>query len=461
MNIFKSKGSEKDASLSLEDEDAKDFMEYLKEAQETDLREIERTGCVSQGRDMRNGNVIVMIPSLGLNRMERPEQMFRKMLLLFLLKTHEMVGTAYSVVYAHTTIDIINQYPLIYKFYSILPRFYKKNLQKMYIIHPNIGIRAFFEFARIFLSHKFYNKLCLLESVLDFQRIIFPTQLPLPLKFLRKEDDEREVKYFGPLPSVRQSYINSLGTMEVLWICAEFLRENKGYQSPGIFRVPGDEGEISLAKVRLQYGYNVEDPQNGWISLSENKKYIVIGNINDLYGESTSSTAASATEAASQIQPTHASGTASGSSSAHASLSLSRKPSRTLSTSQSQTAANLSTSNVAVEVEENGSPTLSIVILNNTYTVAELFKLSIRELSEPLVPEEITQDLLTLTRVYGVSSFNPSPSSLVYAALSDVSISPGVCVCVCVLCSVFCLVSSVGSGVGKSRRPTFSGFAVE
>ncbi len=73
-----------------------------------------------------------------------------------------------------------------------------------------------------------------------------------------------------------------------------------------------------------------------------------------------------------------------------------------MSTVQSTQSA---TSNVAQDVEDNGTPTCSLVILNNMYTVAELFKLSIRELSDPLVPEDVTQDLLTLTRVYGVSIF--------------------------------------------------------
>jgi hypothetical protein len=219
------------------------------------------------------------------------------------------------------------------------------------------------------------------------------------LKFLRKEDEEREVKYIGPMPSVQQSYINSLGTMEVLWICAEFLRENNLFRSPGIFRVPGDEGEVSLAKIRLQYGYNAEDPQNGWISLSENKKYIIIGNINDLYidnsnignnsssssSSSSGSSSANAEDNSRQIQPPHSSGTASGSVSAHASLN--RKH---------------STGSIAGTAGFEGViPTCSLVILNNAFTVAELFKLSIRELASPLVPEDFTQDLLTLTRVYG------------------------------------------------------------
>lgn len=444
MNMFKSKS---DVS---EDDDSKDFIEYLKEAQETDLSDLERTGCVSQGRDMRNNHVIIMIPSLGLNKIERPEAIFRKMLLLFLLKTHEMVGTSYSVVYAHTAIDLINQYPLIYKFYSILPRSYKKNLKKMYIVHPNIGIRAFFEFARIFLSHKFYNKLCLLENVIDFQRIIYPTQLPLPLKFLRREDEERDIRYRGPLPSVRQSYNNNMGTMEILYYCAEFLKETNGIQSPGIFRVPGDEGEISLAKSRLQFGYSAKDPENSWVALSENRRYIVIGDLNALYvgnsgqnspigtaplpsppsSSSTASVAAPSATAAAVVSST--SGTTSGSNSAHTSLNVRQvlrqaesvatgtatsiptsaenspqKPSHGLPHTNSSGGNNSSMYNFAATGEEQTSTTASdiaysIVILSNTYTVAELFKLSIRELPEPLVPEDLTKDLLQFTRAYGV-----------------------------------------------------------
>lgn len=138
-----------------------------------------------------------MIPGLGLKVNEKPEVTFRLMLLLFIRKAHEIVGSAYAVVYAHTSIDFINQYPLIYKFYSILPHSYKKNLQRMYILHPNTGIKMFFEFARVFLSKKFYSKLVLLDSILDFQRIIPPTRLSFPLKFYRREDEDNGFKYCG------------------------------------------------------------------------------------------------------------------------------------------------------------------------------------------------------------------------------------------------------------------------
>lgn len=138
-----------------------------------------------------------MIPSLGLKHSEKPEILLRMMLLLFIRKANEIVGNPYAVVYAHTSLDIINQYPLIYKFYSILPHAYRKNLQKMYILHPTTSIKMFFEFARVFLNHKFYNKLCLLDSILEFQKIIPPTQLSFPLKFYRREDDDNGYKYHG------------------------------------------------------------------------------------------------------------------------------------------------------------------------------------------------------------------------------------------------------------------------
>jgi hypothetical protein len=109
--------------------DAKDFYAYLREAQSTDLSDIERTGCVVVGNDMKNNPVIVLIPVLGVNAGEKLDVSYRKMLLLFIRKASDIVGKAYSVLYAHTNVDIMNQYPLIYKFYAVLPRAYKKNLQ--------------------------------------------------------------------------------------------------------------------------------------------------------------------------------------------------------------------------------------------------------------------------------------------------------------------------------------------
>ncbi len=366
----------------LDGADAKDFNEHLKEAQETDLSEIERTGCVSHGRDLKNNHVVVMIPSLGFKNNEKPEQVFRKMLLLFIRKANEMVGDAYSIVYAHTSIDIINQYPLIYKFYSILPRTYKKNLQKMYIIHPNYGIKMFFEFARVFLSHKFYSKLCLLESIYEFQRIVPPTMLPLPLKFLRKEDEDRGLKYFGQMAPLSESFDPSIGATRVIAFCAEYIKVNGGLKQPGIFRVPGDEGELNLAKVRLQYQHVGGSSSPHRILLSENKDYLIVGDVDSL--------------------------TAKGKSSGTSSPLPGKKDSRVNSNSSSTAtdAAKQGDDNPLASLPEE-APT-SIVVMRNVNTVAQVFKMSVRDLPEALVPYDTYRALVDVTRraEVSISSFD-------------------------------------------------------
>jgi hypothetical protein len=374
------------------EDDAQDFVEYLIEAQQTDLTEIERSGCVSQGSDLKNNNVIIMIPSLGLNRIERPEVMFRKMLLLFLRKTHEMVGTAYSIVYAHTNIDIMNQYPLIYKFYSILPRSYKKNLLKMYVIHPNVGIKMFFEFARVFLSHKFYAKLCLLDNILDFQRIVPPTKIMLPLKFLYREDEEREIKYCGRLAPLVISYNNQLGTTKLFDVCTTFLRANNAIILPGIFRIPGDEGELHLVKHRLQYAY-ISVPYSERIQLSENKTYIIIGDLDALYKDI--HTNKDGHRESGNNSKTNSKEQKKGVSSSSSTNSTGSKGNHHQTGEEKRSSRG--------EDDDSLEPQLSLVVIQNVHTVSHMIKLGIRDLPEPIVPPDIYREIVNITRQFEVS----------------------------------------------------------
>ncbi|KAJ1443997.1 Rho GTPase activation protein [Ochromonadaceae sp. CCMP2298] len=350
----------------LEDEavDAKDFYAYLKEAQSTDLTDIERTGCVVIGNDMKNNPVIVLIPVLGVNSGEKLDVSYRKMLLLFIRKANELVGTTYSVLYAHTNVDIINQYPLIYKFYAVLPRAYKKNLHKMYVIHPNVAIRMFFEFARVFLSHKFYSKLVLLESVLDFQRVIPPTQMQLPSKFLKKEDEIRGLKFHGTMAELADSFVASLGTSFLMHTCAQFLRENGGLQTKGLFRISGDEAEATLAKVRLQYGGRKSTAYTERITPSANRNSLLIGDLSLL-----------------TTRP----------------LTLDRKPPADLRLKQGAAPSSATAGVLREEARPDESPN-SVVVLSSVHTVAHLFKASIGTLARPLVSHECYTAMIDTTR---------------------------------------------------------------
>ena len=381
----------------MEDADSKDFYSYLKEAQQTDLSEVERTGCVSAGKDLKSNPVIILIPVLGTSSGEKIEVSFKKMLLLFIRKANDIVGTTYSVVYAHTNVDIINQYPLIYKFYSVLPRAYKKNLQKMYVIHPNTGIRMFFEFARVFLSHKFYSKLVLLEWILDFQKLIPPTQLALPLKFLRKEDEIRGFKFYERMASLRHSFDPAIGTTRIIHICATFLKAQGALQQKGIFRVAGDAGEVNLAKVRLQYA-NLDGDYTDRITLSENKDYILIGDIGCLnkIRPVTLDRKPHAQAAHLKNKP----GAGGGSSNGTGGGAGSGKSGG--GGGNNNTASSATTAEEQEEMPEESSNT-SIVVLDSVNTVAQIFKMSIGNLPEPLVCYEVYSALIETTRKHEVS----------------------------------------------------------
>jgi len=361
--------SNKEAFKGMEDNDSKDFYSYLKEAQQTDLTDVERTGCVSSGKDLKSNPVIVLIPMLGMHAGEKIEASFRRMLLLFIRKANDLVGTNYSVVYAHTNVDIINQYPLIYKFYSVLPRAYKKNLQKMFVIHPNMGIKMFFEFARVFLSHKFYSKLVLLDSILDFQKLIPPTQLALPLKFLRKEDELRGLKFFDKMASLKYSFDPAIGTTKLIHICATFLKNHGALQSKGLFRVAGDAGEVNLAKVRLQYA-NLNGDYTDRIMLSERQDFVLIGDVTHLQ----------------KVRPITLDRKISGD------LHLKNKPT-------TESAAGTLTADEAALPEE---VPMSIVVINDINTIGQIFKMSIANLPESLVPYDVYCEMIDATRRHEV-----------------------------------------------------------
>lgn len=418
----------------LSDAEAKDFNTHLKEAMSTDLSDLERTGCVSRGRDLKNNHVIVLVTHLGLIHGERPEVSFRRMLLLFIRKANEIVGAPYSVVYAHTGFDIMNQYPLIYKFYSILPRPYKKNLLGMHVIHPNVGIRMFFEFSRVFLSHKFYNKLCLYETILDFQRFIPPTQLQLPHKFLRKEDEDRDLKYCGHMASLDKQFNKVLGTSRVLHICATYLREKGAFQQRGLFRVAGDEGELSLIKVRLQYAHRGIDGRER-IHLSENNDYIIVGDVSLLSKPGANQSIESSN--LKQEPPTpHATPMSAKKTTKKEKKTAAKNVAVENNSKIGMSSGDLSSSSSAgrrgsnsaknVQTTEDDSMGMlpeevpnSIVIVTNINTVAQVFKMAISHLPEPVVPGSIYTDVINLTRKFEPTGFNMDWEKGIAAALSD------------------------------------------
>lgn len=54
--------------------------------------------------------------------------------------------------------------------YDMLPRKYKKNLKKLYILHPTFWVKSFFFFVRPFISSKFWRKVEYVKSANEVRR---------------------------------------------------------------------------------------------------------------------------------------------------------------------------------------------------------------------------------------------------------------------------------------------------
>ena len=288
-------------------------------------------------------------------------------MLLLLLKTiNELVhDSPFSIVYGYAPMSILNQQPIIYKYWKMLPRKYKKNLAKLYVIHPQLGIKMFFELSRVFVSQKFYQKLLYLDYISDFQALIPPTLLALPSSYIRFEDSERGWKPIGVMPPLARSFDNALGTTKLIADCCSFIRLY-GLKRKGLFRIAGDESLLSLVKTRL---YNTVDGTS----------CVIIGEDRDSRRESCSSFASysrvnSHSSATSTVSATYGS----------------------MSSTISNMTSALSTGKKAGKNSSNIQK-ISTILIQDIDTVAQTLKLSIRDLPEPLITADAYDRLIKLT----------------------------------------------------------------
>jgi hypothetical protein len=246
------------SSKKSEDGDDTVYLHHLKQAQDADLSFVENSGCVTQGRSESGYPVLAFFPSIGFGFRDKSEELLRQMLLLFIKTADAVVSQPYSIVYAHASVSWANQQPVIYDYYKILPRKYKKNLLKIYVMHPQSSVKMFFELTKMFLSPKFYDKLQFVETVAEFQTIIPPTSIQLPYSFMQAEDDSRGLKPSGVVVPLLVDFDPNAGTTSIMYRCVKFLREHEGLSRKGLFRIPGNETLLSLVRTRLQPPVNLE-----------------------------------------------------------------------------------------------------------------------------------------------------------------------------------------------------------
>jgi hypothetical protein len=192
------------------------------------------------------------------------DKVLRRMLLMFIKEADEVVGNNFILVYVHTSLSILSQQPIIYKYYKMLPRSYKKNVQKLLVLHPTFLIRSFFEVGvRWFVKEKFYKKLTFVDSIVGVQNIIGATGTCLPASLIKYELADKEAKASGGKRAsgddddntnvvgkvaLEELYDKDLGTTTLMHRCCQYMERNEALSMQGLFRISGDNDAIGVIR---------------------------------------------------------------------------------------------------------------------------------------------------------------------------------------------------------------------
>ena len=360
----------------LEVDASKEYQELLSEAEASDLSDYDRTNCVLPGEDEQGARFVMFIPHLGYhhNRPEKSKEDLRKMLLLLLLAVHKISveDTPYSIVYCDTLEDksitttprnaasssllrLLKEQQTVYRLWKILPHNAKKNLVKAYVVHPAPETYTLFQLCHVFLSEKFFDKLMYIDTIASYYSLVSPKTLPIPTRYLHLEDKMLGLQSSGRMPPLRDTFEPALGCTRMMHDCMRHLRRF-GLERVGIFRCSGDELLLQLVKNRLQFkereGAGSDESTKAIIAA--NSKYVIIGNDN---------------LPATRLEHSH---------------KLHEGSHRSIHLSGSETHQ------------------LAPVLVTDLDTIAQILKLCIRDLPEPLVTPEAYQRWLELARQYGI-----------------------------------------------------------
>lgn len=258
-NSSTSKGDEADIS-GCPEVMSDEYKALLAEANEEDFSDFEASQVLQSGLDLNENRVLIFLPRFGFRE---PSQdwtngQLRRMLLFFVWKAHHVCGRPFTLVYDHMKFSLFSQQPLIYRVYSMLPREYKKNISKLYVVHPTSLIRMFFQRGvKHFISKKFYDKLQFVDSIIELQPLIAPLGWMLPVAYLKFGDDKTSrsaVPDSMHMPPLDVSFVPSLGTTQLIQHCVDYLKAENRLQTKGLFRLAGDQAVLDLARPRLFSG---------------------------------------------------------------------------------------------------------------------------------------------------------------------------------------------------------------
>jgi len=192
--------SQKPKKQLQEEEANRQYSRYLRRAKEEDLSDMAKLNFIYQsGVDSQGRAIIVFIAS---HMPAQPAENLDRILLYMIQVLDPIVVNDYNVIFFHTHVQSKNKPPLpwLKTVYGIFNRKYKKNLRRLFIVHPNFWIKMVLWFVNPFVKKKFWKKMKYVPRLYDLYEFFEPKQLIIPEKIL-KYDQDHNGEYYAPPPT--------------------------------------------------------------------------------------------------------------------------------------------------------------------------------------------------------------------------------------------------------------------
>ena len=128
-------------------------------------------------------------------------------------------------------------FSILKKCYDEFDRNYKKNIKKLYIVHPSKAMMTIYALFKRYISKKFEQKLRPVKNLQELQSVVNLELMHIP-KSIKSYDLDRNLwSEFGK--DLQQVSMNSQSVPYLVEQCITFLRTNGYTEKQGIFRVSG------------------------------------------------------------------------------------------------------------------------------------------------------------------------------------------------------------------------------
>lgn len=190
------------------------------------------------------------------------------------------VQNDYVIVYFHQGLKEDNKpsIPFLWNSYKDLDRNFRKNLKKLYVVHPTLFIRLIWNFFKPFISEKFKNKLIYISNLDELKQSLGLNQLKLPeniYEFDEKNNSRNKSVVDGPKTAaddktpkstqfgVSLKFINQNSPClnyipPIVRKCVDSLSITGVIDTEGIFRRSGHYAKVVELKQKVNGGNDVD-----------------------------------------------------------------------------------------------------------------------------------------------------------------------------------------------------------